>query len=269
VQIDWFTFGAQLINFVVLIALLKRFLYGPILAAMDKREARIAARLDEAKAKREEAEQQAETYRALQSNLEAQRADRLAAADTDAEKRRQALIQAARDDIRQLEQEWREGLEREQQAFMHDLAERALRETIAVARRALNDLAGADLERRVIEVFLDQLRSLDADDQHALTDAYHAAGGTATLHVAFLEGKACRDDVQSVLGSQIGQIPDVAVKVDPGMGFGIELRIGDRTVGWNLDRYLTQLTDTVRERLEDELHPGPEAPPTPSFSSTE
>ena len=43
--IDWFTVGAQVLNFLILIWLLKRFLYKPILHAIDEREERIATEL--------------------------------------------------------------------------------------------------------------------------------------------------------------------------------------------------------------------------------
>ena len=61
--IDWFTVIAQIINFLVLVALLKRFLYGRIIKAMDQREEKIAFRLADAERKRNEAEQEAQAYR--------------------------------------------------------------------------------------------------------------------------------------------------------------------------------------------------------------
>ena len=45
--IDWFTVGAQAVNFLILVWLLKRFLYEPVLAAIDAREKKIAAELAE------------------------------------------------------------------------------------------------------------------------------------------------------------------------------------------------------------------------------
>ena len=41
--IDGFTVGAQVLNFLILVWLMKRFLYQPILDAIDAREQRIAA----------------------------------------------------------------------------------------------------------------------------------------------------------------------------------------------------------------------------------
>ena len=57
--IDWFTVGAQALNFIILVWLLKRFLYKPILNAVDAREKRIAAELADADAKKAEAQKRA------------------------------------------------------------------------------------------------------------------------------------------------------------------------------------------------------------------
>ena len=53
--IDWFTIGAQALNFLILVWLMKLFLYAPILLAIDTREKRIAAELADADAKKAEA----------------------------------------------------------------------------------------------------------------------------------------------------------------------------------------------------------------------
>lgn len=56
--IDWFTVIAQVVNFLILVWLLKRFLYQPILNAIDAREQRVATELADADAKMNEAAKQ-------------------------------------------------------------------------------------------------------------------------------------------------------------------------------------------------------------------
>lgn len=268
-QIDWFTFVAQLINFVVLVYLLKRALYGPILQAMDQREERIAARLNEAREKEAEARQEAERYRSMQQELNSKRQQHLSEAETEAAARREELIQQAREEVQRLESEWRDGLARDRETFMRELSERALSETVAIARRALDDLAGADLEARVIEVFIRQLQTLDPAKQAELSEALRTAGGAITVRSAFEQIRAYRERLQEVLSARLGQDVTVTVDVEPAIGFGVELRIADRKVAWSLDSYLAQLTDTVRERLDTELRRGQEAIPTSSPQEVE
>ena len=73
--IDWFTVAAQVLNFLILVWLLKRFLYRPILDAIDAREKRIAlAELADAAAKRTEAEQERDEFQHKNAAFEQQRA---------------------------------------------------------------------------------------------------------------------------------------------------------------------------------------------------
>ena len=59
--INPFTVLAQLVNFLILVWLLKRFLYKPILHAIDEREKGIAAQLAQAEGKVAEAQKSAMT----------------------------------------------------------------------------------------------------------------------------------------------------------------------------------------------------------------
>lgn len=263
-EIDWFTFGAQIVNFLILVGLLKRFLYGPILDAMDRREETIASRLDEAHEKRETAEREAEKYRSMQEELEQHRSDRLAAAEREAEERRQQLIHNARKEVEQLEQEWREALARERATFLQELSERAVKETIAVARRALDDLADARLEEQSFEIFLERLHNLEREQQRDLAEALLSAEGRATVRSAFGLSKTQQDRIRSALNEQhVGDPLTLTAETDETLGFGVELRVGDRKVAWTLDSYLAHLLDLVREQLDAELKRPPTADATP------
>lgn len=257
-QIDWFTFGAQIVNFLILLALLKRFLYGPIVDAMDRREARITDRLRKAQAKEETARQQEERFRQMQADLEAERSEKIAAAEREARDRRKHLLQTARDEVNHLEQEWREALAREQTAFLHDLSERVVAESIALARHALADLADADLEAQSLAVFLRRLHTLDSSAQDDLAAAVQSAEAAVTVRSAFPLADASRERIRKALAALIEAkertLPTLAFETDDAIGFGIELRAGHRTVGWMLDAYLTDVLDRVRERMEAEAH---------------
>ncbi len=61
-QIDYFTIIAQIINFLILVFLLRHFLYGPLLRSMDEREQKISTRLKEAEQQMKEAEQETDSY---------------------------------------------------------------------------------------------------------------------------------------------------------------------------------------------------------------
>src|SRR5512135_1691282 len=96
---DWFTVIAQIINFLILVALLKRFLYGPIVRAMDRREEEIASRLDAAAKKSVDAEQERERYETLARELAEAREEMRAGAREEAEELREDLLEKAREEV--------------------------------------------------------------------------------------------------------------------------------------------------------------------------
>ena len=79
--IDWFTVVAQAINFLILVWLLKRFLYKPILHAIDEREKGIAAQLAEAEAKKAEAQKERDDFQHKNEAFDQERAALLKKAD--------------------------------------------------------------------------------------------------------------------------------------------------------------------------------------------
>ena len=94
--IDWFTVGAQALNFIILVWLLKRFLYKPILNAVDAREKRIAAELADADAKKAEAQKERDEFQRKNEEFDQQRAALLSKATEEAKAERQRLLDDAR-----------------------------------------------------------------------------------------------------------------------------------------------------------------------------
>lgn len=252
-QIDWFTFGAQIVNFLILIGLLHRFLYRPILSAMDAREERIAERLEAARQKEAEAEAQAESYRAQQEEVERQRKERLAAAEEDAEAHRQELIREARAEVDRMETAWREALRRERASFLSELSRRAAEETIAVARRALEDLADADLQRQATQRFIERLSAREDKEHEQLVEALHD-GDEVVVRSAFSLDAEQRQRITRVLRDRFDLDGEPRFETDASLGVGIEIQTGAQRLAWNLQTYLDALARNVQERLDAELY---------------
>ena len=109
-MIDWFTVAAQIVNFVVLVALMKRFLYGPLVRAIDAREQRIESQMAQADEKNKAAEQKTQQVQKEIAEMDSGRAQMIAEARSEAERQRNELIQKARDSVRTLEERWRADL---------------------------------------------------------------------------------------------------------------------------------------------------------------
>ena len=138
-QVDWITTIAQIINFLVLVYLLRRFLYRPIVAAMDRREAHVAQRLEEAAQQSTLAQQQGNDYREKLHDLEQQREQLIEAAKREAEAQRIQLMDELRSEITTIRSRWHEEVKREQQAFLDQARQMVGDQVCRVARQALDE----------------------------------------------------------------------------------------------------------------------------------
>ena len=94
--IDWFTVGAQLLNFIILVYLMKRFLYQPVLDAIAAREAKITAELADAAATKAKAHAQQSEFEEKNQAFDEQRAGLLSKATEAANTERERLLAEAR-----------------------------------------------------------------------------------------------------------------------------------------------------------------------------
>lgn len=242
--IDWLTVAAQIFNFLVLVFLLKHFLYKPLVSAVDEREKKIAGCLAEADAKSKEAETLVELERARALEQERRRDEMLAEAKREAGQVREQMIQQARIEVRRLESEWREDLEQEQGAFLDELRRRSAKEITMAVRRALADLASSNLQHAAIEVLLEKLRSLDAAALNALAD-----GDLSVLTSGDLADDG-RQQIREAIETRLGRpVPLRFVRASE-LGWGIELRGHGRRIGWNSETYAENLEERLREVLE-------------------
>src|ERR1039458_3835815 len=173
--IDWFTVLAQVVNFLILVWLLKRFLYRPILDAIDAREKRIALALADADAKKTEAQKERDEFRHKNEAFEQQRAALLGKATDEAKAERQRLLDTARQAADSLSAKRQEALRVEQHNLSQALSRSAREEVFAIARKALADLATTSLEERMAAVFIRRLREMDGKAKEGLGDALKSA----------------------------------------------------------------------------------------------
>src|SRR5690606_17232901 len=142
--------------------------------AMEAREARVRAEVEGARRLRAEAEAEGERYRARLADFEAQRESLLSEVHAELDAFRQEQIREIRAEVKALRERWRHALEQEKEAFLRGLRAQVGRGTVAVMRRALQELADEDLDDRLLERFLERLRAMGAEDRERLAAAVRA-----------------------------------------------------------------------------------------------
>lgn len=253
--IDWFTVAAQVVNFLILVWLLKRFLYDRIIKAIDQREADIAARFEKAQAEQDVAARKQGELDQRRRELEEKSGALMIEAKEQAEQRRQELVKQAKLEVEGQRDNWREALERDRQGLAGDLARLAGQGAAGMARRAMEDLAGEEVDHRSLEVFLDKLGGLEGDERRELKSALGQAE-TMEVRSAFELDEQQRRRIGQALGELLGEEPELEFSREPKLILGLEVRVPGRKLAWSMDEYLGEMEQQLVERLARALNSG-------------
>jgi F-type H+-transporting ATPase subunit b len=262
--IDWFTVGAQVLNFLILVWLMKRFLYKPILNAIDAREKRITRELADADAKRAEAKKERDEFQHKNAEFDQQRAALLSKATDEAKTERERLLDEARKAADALSAKRRESLTNDARNLNQAITRRTQDEVFAIARKALTDLATTSLEERMSEVFTRRLRELNGETKRGLAESLKAASEPALVRSAFELPTEQRAAIQKTLNETFSADIRLRFETAPDLVSGIELTSNGQKVGWSIADYLTSLEKSVGELVKAKAEPKPvEAKPVP------
>lgn len=254
--IDWFTVGAQALNFIILVWLLKRFLYKPILDAIDVREKRIATELADADAKRAGAQQERDEFGRKNDEFDRQRAGLLSQVVDEAKAERQRLVEEARQVADTLSAKRMEALRDEARNLNQAIGRRTQQEVFAIARKALMDLATTSLEERLGDVFTRRLREMDEQAKQSLAEALKASSEPALVRSVFELPAEQRAKIGTAINETFAADIPIRFETAPDLISGIELTANGQKVAWSIADYLTSLEEGVGELLNKPIQDG-------------
>lgn len=223
-QLNWSTFLLEVLNFLILVWLLKRFLYKPVLAAIARRKAAIDKSLADAQARHEEAQA-----------LELEYQNRLAAWEQEKESLRAALMEELRAQRERLTEDLRKSLEqeREKERVLNErrlaelekqAAEQGTTKGVQFTARLLERIAGPELEARLVAVMVEELLRVPSMQRDALQAACHDRHRAVSIASAFPLLETERAKVIEALRTTTGE--DIAAEFEQDSSLVAGLRIG-------------------------------------------
>ncbi len=253
--IDWFTVGAQALNFVVLVWLMKHFLYKPVQEAIAAREKRIAGQLADADRKKAEAKKDLDDFQHKNDAFDQERAALLKKAADDASSERERLLDAAGKAADALTAKRTQALQADAENLSRGLRRRVQDEVFAIARKALADLASASLDDRMCETFTGRLRAVEGAEKERLAAAFDSKSEPLIVRSTFELPAAQRAAIQKAVHETFATKDALQFETAPELVGGIELSAGGHKLAWSIADYLTSLERGVGELLQSQATP--------------
>ncbi len=246
-NIDWFTFAAQIVNFLILLALLKRFLYGPILKAIADREAEIDSRFSELGEQQSAAEAARADYDGRAKEFAQAKQRLMADATEEVELWKSERLEVAKTEVEASRADWFVALDRERGQLRADLLEQYQRDSLRMAESVLTSLAGKNVEQQMVDSFINRLRT------DTPTDLPLEAGESVTMRSAFELSDSQQQRLLAELATHGFSTSDIQFRVDETLICGLELRTRDHEISWNVRDSLDWLAAEFTRDLDHTL----------------
>jgi len=253
--IDWFTVLAQVINFFILVWLMKHFLYKPILHAIDEREKKIAAEIADANTKKANAQKESDEFKQKNTLFDQQRSTLLSKASEEVKAERERLLNEAKKEAATFSLKQQETLRNDELHLRQAIKLKTRQQVFSIARKTLNDLAGIALEEKVVEIFVDRLQELNGKEKDVILSSLRTTTDPLIVRTTFSLLQAQKTVIENEIKKILVTNNKIVFETSSDLVSGIELAINGQKISWNIEDYLMSLENGVTELLKEKTNP--------------
>lgn len=248
-KINWFTVIAQVINFLILVWLLKRFLYKPVLNAIAEREKKIAAQLKDADAKKAKAQKERDAFQQKNEDFDKERMAQMNKVQEEARAEKQKLFEEARNESNALRAKYETSLKQQADNITDMLKRKTQDEVFAITGKALSDLAAVSFEEQLVKVFIQKIEDLKEEEKIKFATALTNGNKTILVKSAVDLSASTKAALEKALDGIIKKEIKFQYQLAPDLVSGIEIDTGEYNLSWNIQSYLDNLQKNIAASL--------------------
>ena len=256
-DINWFTVIAQVINFLILVWLLKKFLYKPILNAVNEREKKITDELKDADTQKANAQKEKDDFKKMNEDFDSKKEALFDKAVSDANAQKQQLITNAKADAKALGATMEKAFKEQQKQDKTALAHNAREQVFSITRKALTDIASIDIELQSIATFIKHLKASKGEDKKQFISAFTKNLKPILVRTAFDFPKKQQVEFTDLIRELLDPKTTLQFKIAPELINGIELSTSDYKMAWSFSEYLSAFEKTISLEIKKKVTPNP------------
>ena len=235
-----FTIIAQIVNFLIIVVVLRALLFKRILGAVEERQRKIKEQREEIAEEEAKAKKTRQELEEKHADFRKEREKMMQHASDEAAKRRRRLIEEAESEAEKKRSRWETSMEKERDSFLAELRALAADDLLNLAERMLTDLADDSLERRIARRVIERLR-----DGGELAEEIRTAD-TVTV----LSSYGLPDEIKEQL-RELLPAADFSRSDD---FHGLAIEAGGRRIAWTVEGWLDEFGAELERRLAEYGH---------------
>ncbi|KKL50020.1 hypothetical protein LCGC14_2309690, partial [marine sediment metagenome] len=239
-----------ILNFLILVWLLKKFLYKPILNAVNEREKKITDELKHADIQKADAQSAQDDFKKKNHDFDAHKKALLDKAVDDVRIEKQHLMDAAKKDAKALGSKLDKAYNEQQEQNSKEVSQNIQGQVFSITRKALADIASIGLEEQSVAAFIKNLKAASKEEKQQFIDAFTPNSSTILIKSAFDLPAKQQDELTTSINEVLSSKTSLTFKTDPQLISGIELSTNGYTMGWSFSEYLNALQKTISQDIK-------------------
>ncbi len=245
---ELYTIIAQLINFSVLLFILNKFLYKPVLKTMDKRREDIKNKIEETQNKLEESDKLKEEYFNKLQEVEKENITLRKQALEDIKKFKDSELQKVKEDISLKKDKFNDYLDLEQKSLIENFNENLSDLFVEYSNNILRVLANSTLQGEIVNNFMQKINDLTDEKVESVNklnveDIYISSNDELT--------DKQKDFIKDSLVKKGFKFKDIQYTVDKKLILGIELKAKSYVLSWDVRELTNNFISTIDNKIND------------------
>lgn len=248
-QIEWFEIVAQIINFFIILFILQKLLYKPVIAAMETRQERILKSQIEADEEMARAKKLMDEYNTKIAEIDEEKRDILDQARKNADEKREELLEGYRLEAEAKRKSYLKEVEDEKENFIENLRTKLGENAVKIASHILSTISSKQLEEEVFKSFIDEISGLreSISDDKLLQDQRHLS-----LYSAEEISQEKKTEIEEILRDQVENFESISYEVNNDLIIGYELNLDTHTINTSMKNYLDEIEKSIINQLKKE-----------------
>ncbi len=249
-SVDLITLCAQILNLLILIWLLKKFLYKPVLSIIEARQSYIKEQLDHASQMQEQAFKAQKEYQNQLDLFEKEKQIKIQTLNDEMELQKENLLKDISLTIKAEKDKWAQNILNQKKDFDEQLSSLIITQFKVLAGSAFSELASSSLQAEMIQRFKDEFHKKIKQSQKDIQSKIQGEKISITVNYAINLTSKQKNDLKDFLINELDfkQIL-VSFKQNPNLICGIEIQIGEHRILWDLKSYLQQFTNNLNDNM--------------------
>jgi len=248
-KVDILTYLFEIINFFVLLWILKKLLYKPIISVLKERKEYIAKRIREAEEAETKAKRMKEEYEKMLKQIEEIRKTKLAEITKEVQQEKEKLYENMKKELDAQRQKFLDSLEMEKREALNEIKEETIHLSLAFVSKLLSNFADEEIHKKLFSIALEGIKNINKEEIDNIKEELKNRN-TVVVETAFPLSKEDIDRLKQTIKDIFNVDINIKTEERKDLMAGVKIHLSSKMIDTSLEGQLSVFETLLREKIE-------------------